>query len=137
MSDTTKALQQIQGKLVPAVEKAMDEIAKVAQQHARNTNLFKGHVLKDNIIILKNGAMARTVLANKDYAYYLEYGNNQKGDFIYPTNKKVLHFYANGTEVFAAKVKAHGPLPFMEEAGKFAEGKATAIMEKYLGEILK
>src|SRR5271169_4062134 len=102
MSDTTKALQQIQGKLVPAVEKAMDEIAKVAQQHARNTNLFKGHVLKDNIIILKNGAMARTVLANKDYAYYLEYGNNQKGDFIYPTNKKVLHFYANGTEVFAA-----------------------------------
>lgn len=137
MSNTSKALSKLIKQFEPAVEKALDKISKVAQDHARATNLFKGHVLKDNIIILKNGALARTVLANKDYAGYVEYGNNQQGPYIYPVRAKALRFFVNGTEVFTKRVRSHGPIPFMQAASEYAESKSTEIIEKILGELLK
>lgn len=112
-----QALEQMEARLEPAVQKALEEVAKLAQSKVKETKLFKSASggLLDNIIII-NGHLSSEVIANKNYAYYLEYGNNQKGMFIYPVKAKALHFFVNGTEVFCKKARTHPPLPFMKEA---------------------
>ena len=117
----------------------MDEIADVAKNNARATTLFKGSPdggLRAAIRIIANGSLSRTVLADKDYAGYVEYGNNQRGPYIYPVKAKALHFFVNGTEVFAKRVRSHGPLPFFEQAEKFTINKIPGIIKKHLKEIL-
>ena len=130
-----KATQQFENH----VEAAIEDIAEVARDKAKASTLFGGSVnggLRGAIRILGNGQLAKTVLADKDYAFYVEYGNNQKGPYIYPVHAKALHFYINGEEIFAKRVRSHGPLPFMEEAKEYTIKKIPAIISKHLKEIL-
>jgi len=130
-----KAGQQFASK----VENSLEDIAKVAQQQAKSSHLFGGSVnggLRAAIKILSNGRFSRTVLADKDYAGYVEYGNNQKGPYIYPIRAKALHFFMNGKEIFAKRVRAHGPLPFMDEAKQYTIKKIPSIITKHIKEIL-
>jgi len=118
-------------------ERIVDKVSLVAQKHAKASRAFKGNVLRRNINIIYNGMFARTVIADKFYAYWVEFGNNQKGPYIYPKRAKALHFWINGKEIFAKRVRAHGPLPFMRPAGDFARKKAKGIMVKELNKWVK
>jgi len=121
------------------VEKSLDDISEIAQNHAKSTNSFRYHTssgLQGNINIIKNGHFARTVLANKDYAYYLEYGNNQKGPYIYPVRAKALHFWINGKEIFAKRVRSHEGYFFMKKAKEFATNKIIDVIKQHFKSIL-
>lgn len=115
-----KHLHNIEKELTSTISKTLDTLATIAQTNAQSSKFFKGsgpNGLRANIKILKNGEMSRTVLADKNYAGYVEFGNNPGGDgFIRPVNAKYLHFWINGKEIFAKKVRSHGPLPFMKTA---------------------
>jgi len=132
MSAITNYLNHLIRTLEPAMDKAVHEIAKIVQFKARTSTLFKGTALRKAIGIQNNGSLSRTVLADKDYAGYVEYGNNQKGSYIYPVRAKALHFRINGQEIFAKKVRSHGPLPFMRVARDFAEKEAPKVINKAL-----
>ena len=139
MKDFIAALNKAHSQFAAKVEDALEDMAEVAQQHAKSTTLFGGRVnggLRAAIRILSNGRFSRTVLADKDYAGYVEYGNNQKGPYIYPVHAKALHFFMNGKEIFAKKVRAHGPIPFMEEAKQYTIKKIPSIIAKNIKEIL-
>jgi hypothetical protein len=139
MKEFLAALRRAEQQLIPTISAALDEIAEVAKNHAKSTTLFKGAAnsgIRAAIKVLNAGQLARTVLADKDYAGYIEYGNNQKGPYIYPVKAKALHFFANGSEIFAKKVRSHGPLPFMEDAKTYTIKKIPDIIAKHLKEIL-
>lgn len=125
-------LSKIEQEFTSLTDDFLDSVAETGQKHAQNTSSFKYHTntgLKGNINIIKNGHFARTVLANKDYAYYLEYGNNQKGPYIYPVRAKALHFWINGKEIFAKRVRSHAGYYFMRHAKDFAISQADKLLK--------
>lgn len=127
-------LDNIESQFDQLTSDALDDIAKEAQQHALNTNKFQYHKssgLKGNINIINNGHFARTVIANKNYAYYLEFGNNKSGPFIYPTKAKFLHFISNGKHIFAKKVRSHPGYHFMRDARNYATKLIPGIIQKF------
>jgi hypothetical protein len=139
MKEFIAALRKAEQQFIPTINEALDEIAEIAQQKAKSTTLFGGSAtggLRGSINIHKNGSFSRMVLAEKDYAGYVEYGNNQKGPYIYPIKAKALHFWINGREIFAKKVRSHGPLPFMNDAKEYTIKKIPGILAKHLGKIL-
>ena len=134
MSEITKYLQHLINSLPGVADRILDKTAELAQKRAKATTLFKDNTggLRKAIGIQKNGKMARTVIADKFYAFYVEEGNNQKGPYIYPKRAKALHFFINGQEIFAKRVRSHGPLPFLRVSRDFTEKLANAIAEKEL-----
>lgn len=140
MSLIHNRLSHIINNISNTVQDVLDLTAIVAQQHAKRTKLFKGDSptgLRNNIKIIKNGSMSRTVLADKDYAFYVECGNNQKGPYIYPVRAKALRFYINGSIVFAKRVRSHGELPFMRQALEYTITKIPQIVAKEFGKLFK
>lgn len=127
MSDFSKALEKMASQVRPAMEKALDRIAEAVQKHAKESKLYKGSALRSSIKISK-ARLSRTVLADKEYAFWVEEGNNQKGPYIYPRKAKVLRFVSNGSVVFAKRVRAHGPLPFMAQAVAAVAPQAESIV---------
>lgn len=114
-----KTLSSLSANFKNAVQEILDHIADKFRKLAIATTLFKGSEnsgVRKATRIIRNGSFARTVLADKDYAGYLEYGNNQKGAYIYPVRAKCLHFFIGNKEIFCAKAKTHGPLPFFGNA---------------------
>lgn len=136
MKDFINALNRLGAHFDNAVSDALDEIAEDAQANAKASTLFKGSSLRNAIKVISNGQLSRTVLADKDYAGYVEYGNNQEGPYIYPKKAKCLHFWANGNEVFTKKVRSHGPLPFMQNARDITINKIPSIISKHLRKII-
>ena len=118
------------------ISNALDDIAKDTQANAKASTLYKGNELRQSIKMIVNGQLARTVIADKDYASYVEFGNNQKGPYIYPVNAKCLHFKINGKDIFAKRVKAHSEIPFMRDSVKITINKIPSIIEKHLKGIL-
>lgn len=115
----------------------IEELAQIGQKAASTSTLFKEHSesgLKHNIKIIKSGKFVREVLADKWYAYFVEYGNNQKGQFIRPVRAKALRFISNGQLIFSKKVKAHGPIPFMHNAKDIVEKMIVSVGEKHINE---
>jgi hypothetical protein len=106
-------------------------------KHARSTNLFKhGADFDSQITWQQEDEFHGKIVSGAEYSNYLEYGNNQEGDRIYPVHAKALHFWINGEEVFAKSVKAHGPLPFLEQAKDYIDAAAPYWFEGYLDTIL-
>lgn len=104
MSDLADALRKLLDKLPQAENEALEAVASTVQEQAiQNYGSYK---LARHVVIL-NGDSLRTVLVNKDYAFYLEEGNNQRGDYIYPKRSKLLRFKINGKTIFAPRVKAY------------------------------
>lgn len=125
-----KALDIVAQQFEELTNKALDKIAETAQKAAQNTNKFKTSSNFKSSIIIQNGHFARTVIANKDYAYYLEYGNNQKGPYIYPVKAQALHFWINGKEIFTKRVRSHPGYYFMRDAQKKAISELDNIIKR-------
>jgi HK97 gp10 family phage protein len=128
VSSFSSEIKQVSSALMSAVDKATNDVAKEIQRRAATSTLFKGTSsgLRDSIKIINSGFMSRTVLADKDYAWYVEFGNNHHGQYI-QAHGKSLKFISNGTVVFAKRVKAHGPMPFMANAAQETEPLVEAI----------
>lgn len=107
------------------------DAGKLGEKAARETKLFKNNgPLRDATNFHITSKTSGFVLADKSYAQFLEFGNNQGGPYIYPRKAKALHFFINGEEVFVKKVRSHGPLPFMDNAGKIVEAAIEEIWNK-------
>ena len=112
-----------------AAEKTLAEAGALGVQLARNTNKFRIGKLHDAIGFYPIDKYSGFVIADKPYAYWLEYGNDQGGPYIYPKTAKALHFFVDGQEVFAKKVRSHGPYWFMRDS---QEEVIDAIPEMFL-----
>ena len=103
-------------KLILQIEEAakntLKDIADIAITSAQQTTLFNNR-LKESTHFVSSGAFSGEVVDDRSYAFYLEEGNNQQGPYIYPTRAKCLHFKINGQDIFAKRVRSHGPLPFV------------------------
>lgn len=141
ISNTTpfiKELQILTDKISDQTEQAVQQIGERGAQLARDTKLFHNDgPLKQATEFRKATAFAGYVIADKPYAYWLEEGNNQQGPFIKPVFAKALHFFINGHEVFAKKVKSHPPLPFMAQARDQLEKEAIQIIQQHLSLAIK
>jgi len=121
LSSFITSLNKISNNLPKLFDEIADEIAQQFQQRviANTHRLFKhngANGIASSINIIDNGSFSRTVIADKNYAYYVEYGNQQKGEYIYPVNKLALRFYVNGQVVFAKKAKTYPGTHFFGSA---------------------
>lgn len=140
MTATAQDLIRIADKLPEIIEATVQELAEIGQHAAQTSQLFKGgtgdNSLRNNIKIIPSGSYTRTVLADKDYAYYVEYGNAQSGPIIYPKRAKALRFVANGKTIFAKWVRASKPRPFMAAAELYTETKYQEVFANKYKEII-
>jgi hypothetical protein len=128
-----EAVQATIAEIEAAAEQTLQDAGKFAREEALSTTKFK---VSDTF---SNATQFHTVdkthgfvLADKFYAQYLEFGNNEKGPKIYPTTAKALHFVAGGKDVFVKWVSSHGPYKFMEEAGDKLDGEIENLFLKNL-----
>lgn len=136
VSQFVNALQNIINDLPNAVEASLDEIGRVGEAHAKATTLYKGNNLRNNTKFVSEGEFTKAVVADTPYAGYVEFGNNQQGDKIYPKHAKALRFEVEGQVIFRKWVRAHGPLPFMSQARDEMVSQGTGIIEKHLANLL-
>jgi hypothetical protein len=123
----------------------IDELGFIGVSAAQNTNLFNNNgPLRQATQFHKADLFSGTVLADKPYAYWLENGNNQEGEYIYPKNInprtgkvfQCLHFYVNGAEVFTKRVKTHGGYFFMKSAREEVEKRYQSVVAKHFNKIV-
>lgn len=113
------------------VAELLQKTGELAVQQARGTQLFHtSDAFRDAIITKPVSNTKQVVWSQAPYSSYLEYGNNQKGPYIYPTSAKVLSFFQNGSLVFYRKVKSHGPLPYMQPALEAAENAIPQLWDQ-------
>lgn len=135
MSDSsTISFLKLKQTLKNAVKEALDESSQIIAFFA--AAIAKGS-LKKSIEWRSSSENSREIFSNKEYAFYQEFGNNQKGAYITPKNKKALSFVIAGKQIFAKKVKTHGPIPFMSEGAKKAESKIHSIFNEILHKRLR
>lgn len=128
MKTLAEELQRIQRELEKVSHNTLRKAGELGVKAARNTKLFKhGNNFEQKIQFQPEGSYQGKVESGAEYSGYLEYGNNQGGEIIYPKVANVLHFFANGEEVFVKHVKAHGPLPFMDQAADEVEEKLPEL----------
>jgi hypothetical protein len=75
------------------------------------------------------------VMAHKSYAQFLEYGNQEQGEFIEPVNKKALANVRTGFGPYK-KVRSHPGYFFMEKAAAQLETELPALFETELSKII-
>ena len=115
------------------VSATLAEAGKLGVETAQGTSLFKtSQNFRDMIVTYPESQTSQVVWSTASWSHYLEYGNNQLGDRIYPTTAKFLHFFVDGEEVFAKSVRSHGPLPFMAEAEDKVQQEGSRIWEQEL-----
>lgn len=117
-SALVSALSAIRSELPGVVASSLDTLAEIGVTNAKSSRLFKDQTgaLRRRIQFLRDGDTARTVIADTNYAGYVEFGNGPPGSKIYPKKAKALRFNLDGQIVFRKWVRAHGPLPFMGNA---------------------
>lgn len=131
ISNLDNLIISLQTNIEIAAHNTLLEAGQLGQEAARTTKLFKNNgPLRDATNFHPIDKFSGFVLADKSYAHWLEDGNDPGGGFIYPTKSKFLHFFVNGEEIFAKKVRAHGPLPFMSDAETKVETNIESIWEK-------
>jgi hypothetical protein len=127
--------------LEECINDTFQQAGELGQRAARDTTLFRaGNTFKLAITNTHTGSghnRVQTVWSTKPWSYWLEYGNNQKGPFIYPVKAKALRFKLNGTWVFRKWVRSHGPLPFMQNAAKVVGAFLPSIWEANKARIFK
>lgn len=129
-----KTLDQALLALQPLIEKAAHQTAmeagELGAKAARDTKLFHNDgPLRDATNWHPIDQYSGFILADKEYATYLEDGNPSEGFIIKPIRAKTLHFWLNGEERFVKSVKAHGPLPFMQQSQDKVESEIEQIWE--------
>lgn len=134
ISKLTSRLQLIEKGLQQAVSQGLQE---VTQQGANIAQAATKGDLANSTMAYKNSALQQGIKADKPYASWVEYGNGPPGSRIYPIHAKALHFYVNGTEVFAKSVQASAPKPFMAKAVSFINRSGTQIVADHISRFLK
>ena len=132
----TALFGNIEADIMAAISEGMDEVAEFAQKHASETSLFKNNGingLRNSIKIESNGAFVRTVIADKDYAPYVEYGRGE----VRPVNAKALRFVVNGELIFTKRSAPVAAKPFMAQAKAAAENEAPRIFDRIISKINK
>lgn len=110
LSEVKAAIDQVEKLLLQTIGESI-------RNEAADTKAFKHGTKFDNNIITKPyGRHGQLVWSKSKWSGWLEFGNNQGGPYIYPRTAKALHFYIGGNEIFAKRVRSHGPLKFMEPA---------------------
>ena len=140
IEDFTKSLNKIYEGLEKSVDSSLNDISQQIVDDAKKTTVFKGNSpggLRQNIKFINNGSLAKTVIADKDYAYYVEFGNNQKGPYIYPVKAKALRFYINGEVVFRKRVRSHGSMPFLRPAYEKIKPNINHIINTHIISMIK
>lgn len=126
-------MTDIDNKFDKVLSIVVEELGKVAQLSATNHDLFRmSEKFKSNVVFAKVSSTQGTLTSQSPWSSFLEYGNPYEGAAITPKNKKVLHFFVDGQEVFTKKSTAHGPLPFMHNAGEEAAKQAESIVAQAL-----
>lgn len=122
MKTLTDELITLEKQLEQVSRETLHDAGNKGVEEARNTRLFKhGNTFEQAIQFTAHTPYEGEVVSGAEYSQYLEYGNNQHGDTIYPVVANALHFFANGEEVFTKHVSAHGPIPFMDQAADEVE----------------
>jgi hypothetical protein len=116
-------------QLEEAAVATVKDLAEKAVNTARSTTAFH-NTLKEKTHFTQNGLSA-IVMDDRSYAFYLEEGNNQNGPRIYPRTAKALHFFINGSEVFAKSVRSHGPYHYVSNGRNVAENVIEQTFAKY------
>lgn len=129
----SKSLEVFLNKAEKQLETAVVKIGERGAQLAKDTTLFKNNgPLKAATEFRSTSRFSGYVIADKEYAYWLEYGNNQKGPYIIPRFKKCLHFFIGSQEIFTKKVRSHGPYKFMAKVREQLEKEAAQIIQQHL-----
>ena len=138
ISDFVTTCEHLISQLPSAMDSALDKIGKVGQQSASTSNLYKstGH-LRKNIKYVENGQLDKAVVADTNYAGYVEFGNNQQGSIIKPKKAKALRFVVNGEVIFRKWVRAHGPIQFMSKAREDMVSAAPLILRDMFENLVK
>lgn len=134
-TDFLKGIDRFIAELEGATQQTVKHLSELAVAEAQNTTAFNNK-LKDATQFKMSGSFASEVFDSREYAFYLEEGNNQAGDRIYPVNAKALHFFINGQEIFAKSVRAHAGYHFVESGRNIAANHIESIFSHYLGEII-
>jgi hypothetical protein len=120
------------------VAETLQKAGELGVKTAQQTDLFQAsHSFQEQIITKPTAQNSQVIWSQAPWSSYLEYGNNQQGDFIYPKVAKALSFTQNGQTVFYKKVRAHGPLPYMQQAQEEIEFHIDEIWETTKREIFK
>lgn len=136
-SQAVNALHQILQELPGTIDTAMNQLAELGTQAAKNSNLFKGNGnLRKNIKFINDGAFAKTVIADTSYAGYVEFGNNQKGPKIYPVKAKALRFVVDGQVIFRKWVRSHSGKHFMEASRQVMINQAHGIFYRAIDSLI-
>lgn len=139
MNEFQDAIKSIINGLPGAIQKSLDELATIAVSNAKSSTLFRNRSgnLRNKINFTRDGEFSRIVLADTPYACFVEFGNNQNGPIIRPKNKKALRFTIDGQVLFRKFVRAHGPLPFMDNARKQVESMADMIVSSNIQSLIE
>jgi hypothetical protein len=122
-------MDKFEEQLDQCLAELMQKLGETTQSLARSTKAFHHSTKFDDQITTQPIPQGQVVTSEAPWSSYLEFGNNQAGPVIYPTQAKALHFIIDGQDVFVKHVKAHGPLPYMQPAAEQAEQQAAAIWE--------
>lgn len=128
------ALKNIANNLPSTVDKILNDLAIIGQQSASTSTLYKGTTLRKRIII-QDGSLAKTILADAPYAYWVENGNGPPGSKIYPKSAKALRFVIDGQVFFRKWVRASAPRPFMQEAHNLILSQANQVINSRFKEL--
>lgn len=124
-------LKKIQEGLEAAVDAGLKEAAERGAEVARTQRAYTSRSssgLISKTVAYRQNALNHGIIANTNYASWVEFGNGPAGSRIYPTKSSALHFFIDGKEIFAKSVKASEPKPFMANALAFEQQNASDIV---------
>lgn len=139
-AELKKKLGRIQAGLEAAVEKGLQDAAEQGAQVARTQHAYtsrSGSGLESKTVAYKSSALSQGIIANAQYASWVEFGNGPEGSKIYPKKSSALHFTVNGKEVFVKWVRASKPHPFMINALNFEKSNADRIIGDHVNNFIK
>ncbi len=104
-----------------ALSQFLQNIGEHIQEEAKDTNLFHhGANFESQITTTQIAPDEQEVTSGAKWSSYLEFGNPSEGFIITPKNGPYLVFYSYRDHhwVKTKQVRAHGPLPFMEQSAE-------------------
>lgn len=108
-----------------SIFQAVSESARKAAEFARATTLFRDRnkQLRPSIRAKTLSPTRAQAIAGARHGAWVELGNTFRSGarYIYPKRAKFLRFEIDGQTIFARRVRASAPRPFMTEAGKKTE----------------
>jgi hypothetical protein len=138
MKNLVDGILELEKQLMQVSEATLNEAGKLGVETIRATDLFRHGANFDNqVVFYAHNQFEGEVVSEAPYSEYLEFGNNEGGEYIYPVNAKALHFYVNGEEIFAKKVRSHAGYFFAEKASEVVEEALPEIWETEFNKVIK